>query len=152
MLSTTSRLCLRSARANLLFYEVPDLGVTPEFRGTPLQGLASDLALSFNETVLSDLVPAERLGLKLHELNTYALLDDVVSNPDYGSNYGITFKNVTNPVWTGNFTSSTSGTLASTNPCVQNQYLFWDSIHPTASGHQLTADYAYKALSATPWA
>jgi phospholipase/lecithinase/hemolysin len=47
---------------NLLFYEVPDLGLTPHFRaeGSAWQNLASGLAASFDQTVLSDLVPLER--------------------------------------------------------------------------------------------
>jgi phospholipase/lecithinase/hemolysin len=42
---------------NLLFYQVPDLGLTPHLRleGTAYQGLASGLAQSFNQTVLSKL-------------------------------------------------------------------------------------------------
>ena len=57
------------------------------------------------------------------------------------------FSNVTDPVWTGNFTSSTSGTLVSSNPAIQNQYLFWDHVHRTAAGHHLTADFAYGLLA-----
>ena len=135
---------------NLLFYEVPNLGLTPQFEGTPLQGLASYFALSFDETVLADLVPLERFGgLKVTDLNTYALLGEIKSHP---AAYG--FTDVNDPVWTGKFTSSTSGTLASTNPAVQNQYLFWDDVHPTAAGHQLAANFAYDALTAgiSSWA
>ena len=100
---------------NLLFYEVPDLGLAPHFsaEGPAWQNLASGLAKSFDQTVLSDLVPLEHLGLKVYDLPTYADLDVVVSNPSAFAPYGITFTNVTNPAWTGNFTSSTSGTLAS---------------------------------------
>jgi phospholipase/lecithinase/hemolysin len=89
--------------------------------------------------VLSDLVPFEHLGLKVYDLPTYADLDLVASNPSYFSQYGITFLNVTNTGWTGNFTSSSSGSLT---PGYQN-YLFFDSVHPTALAHQLTADIAY---------
>ena len=127
---------------NLLFYEVPNLGLTPLFDGTPLQGVASFFARSFDKTVLADLVPLERLGLKVSDLNTYALLGKVEANP---SHYG--FTNASDPVWTGKFTSYTSGTLVSTNPAIQNQYLFWDHVHPTAAGHQLTADFAYGLLA-----
>src|SRR5271157_3895630 len=129
---------------NLLFYEVPNLGLTPLFDGTPLQSLASFFALSFDKTVLADLVPLEHLGLKVSDLNTYALLGEVEAKP---SHYG--FTNVSDPVWTGNFTSSTSGTLVSSNPAIQNQYLFWDHVHPTAAGHKLTADFAYGLLGQT---
>jgi len=134
---------------NLLFYEVPDLGLAPHLRaeGAAWQNLASGLAQSFDQTVLSDLVPLERLGLKVYDLPTYADLDLVVNDPSYfRSQYGITFTNVTDPGWTGNFTSSSSGTLA---PGYQD-YLFFDSVHPTALAHHLTADIAYHTLAAAP--
>jgi phospholipase/lecithinase/hemolysin len=130
---------------NLLFYEVPNLGLTPLFEGTSLQGLASCLAQSFDQTVLADVAPLERFGFKVFDLHTYALLGEIERDP---AAFG--FTNVTTPVWTGNFTSSASGTLASTNPSVQNQYLFWDHLHPTAAGHQLTADFAYDLLTGRP--
>ncbi len=139
---------------NLLFYEVPDLGLTPHFRaeGSAWQNLASGLAESFDQTVLSDLVPLERLGLKVYDLPTYSLLDTVVNNPSAFASLGVTFTNVTDPAWTGNFTSSTSGSLAAG----ANHYLFFDNVHPTALAHQLTADLAYQALTAahpvSPWA
>ena len=134
---------------NLLFYEVPDLGLTPHLRadGPAWQNLASGLAKSFDQTVLSDLVPLERLGLKVYDLHTYADLDLVVSNPSYfNSQYGITFTNVTDPGWTGNFTSSSSGSLRQD----YQDYLFFDTVHPTALAHQLTADIAYHTLTGAP--
>ena len=134
---------------NLLFYEVPDLGLTPHFRaeGPAWQNLAGALAKSFDQTVLSDLVPLEHLGLKVYDLPTYADLDLVASNPSYfASQYGITFTNVTTPGWTGNFTISSSGSLS---PGYQD-YLFFDTVHPTALAHQLTADIAYHTLTAAP--
>ena len=97
---------------NLLFYEVPDLGLAPHLsaEGSAWQNLASGVAKSFDQTVLSDLVPLEHLGLKVYDLPTYADLDLVASNPSYfASQYGISFTNVTTPGWTGNFTSSSSG-------------------------------------------
>jgi phospholipase/lecithinase/hemolysin len=94
--------------------------------------------------VLSDLVPLEHLGLKVYDVPTYADLDLVANNPSYfASQYGISFTNVTTPGWTGNFTSSSSGSL---NPGYQN-YLFFDSVHPTGLAHQLTADIAYHTLA-----
>ncbi len=102
--------------------------------------------------MLSDLVPLERLGLKVYDLPTYSLLDTVVNNPSAFASLGVTFTNVTDPAWTGNFTSSTSGSLAAG----ANHYLFFDNVHPTALAHQLTADLAYQALTAahpvSPWA
>ena len=136
---------------NLLFYEVPDLGLAPHLsaEGSAWQNLASGVAKSFDQTVLSDLVPLEHLGLKVYDLPTYADLDLVASNPSYfASQYGISFTNVTTPGWTGNFTSSSSG---SSSLDYQN-HLFFDSVHPTALAHQLTADIAYHTLTTAPLA
>jgi phospholipase/lecithinase/hemolysin len=132
---------------SLLFYEVPDLGLAPHLsaEGPAWQNLASAVAKSFNQTVLSDLVPLEHLGLKVYDVPTYADLDLVANNPSYfASQYGISFTNVTTPGWTGNFTSSSSGNLS---PGYQD-YLFFDSVHPTGLAHQLTADIAYHTLTA----
>ena len=98
-----------SLNAKPLVLRVAGSGAAPNFcaEGPAWQNLAGGLAQSFDQTVLSDLVPLERLGLKVYDLPTYADLDLVVNNPSYfRSQYGITFTNVTDPGWTGNFTSS----------------------------------------------
>jgi outer membrane lipase/esterase len=63
---------------NILFYEVPDLGLTPRFYNTALQGYASFYAKWFDNTLLSDsrLSPYKQYGgLKVFDLDTYDLLD-----------------------------------------------------------------------------
>ena len=85
----------------------------------------------------------------VYDLPTYADLDLVASDPSYfASQYGISFTDVKNMGWSGNFTSSSSGSLS---PGYQN-YLFFDSVHPTALAHQLTADIAYHTLTTAPLA
>jgi len=74
-------------------------------------------------------------------INTFGLLDMAVANP---AAYGLT--NVTQPVWTGNLTSSSSGTLAATG-AAQNGYLFFDDLHPTAAGQALLADAVTQTLT-----
>ena len=130
---------------NLLFYEVPDLGLAPHLSadGPDWQNLASAVAKSFNQTVLADLVPLEHLGLKVYDLPTYSLLDTVVNNPSAFSSYGVTFTNVISQAWTGNFTNPNSGSLAPD----ASTHLFFDSVHPTGLAHQLTADLAYQELT-----
>ena len=80
----------------------------------------------------------------MHVVNTYTLLDDAIADP---AAYGLT--NVTTPVWNGNFTSASSGTLAATTTAEQDQYLFWDTYHPTETGHQAIAEAAETELSGT---
>jgi phospholipase/lecithinase/hemolysin len=57
---------------------------------------------------------------------------------------------VSDPCWTGDFTNPNSSTLCSTDPSDQNQFLFWDEVHPTAAGHLLAAEFALDALTAVP--
>ncbi len=63
-----------------------------------------------------------------------------VANP---AAFGLT--NVTQPVWTGNFSNPASGTENAVG-AVQNGYLFFDGLHPTARGHQFVADLAHASL------
>jgi phospholipase/lecithinase/hemolysin len=130
---------------SLLFYEVPNLGLTPRFDGTALQSLASGLAESFNAEVLKRLAPLESDGLKVFTLDTYDLLGEIKADP---SHFG--FTNVSAPCWTGSFTDPSSGTLCSPDPSDQNEFLFWDEVHPTAAGHLLTAEFAVDALTTVP--
>jgi phospholipase/lecithinase/hemolysin len=130
---------------SLLFYEVPNLGLTPRFDGTVLEMDASDLAASFNAAVLKGLAGFKSDGLNVFTLDTYDLLGEIKADP---SEFG--FTNVSGPCWTGSFTDPNSGTLCSPTQAGQNQFLFWDGVHPTAAGHLLTAEFALDALNAVP--
>ena len=138
---------------NLLVLGVSDLGKTPYVTqglangsNTPSAALtaeASQLASEYNTALTSQLATIS--GISLHVIDAYQLLDNAVANP---ATYGLI--NVTSPVWSGNYTSSSSGTLASTSAAAQNQYLFWDQLHPTETGHQAIAEVAEEQLSGTP--
>nr|WP_294527081.1 SGNH/GDSL hydrolase family protein [uncultured Rhodopila sp.] len=141
---------------NLLVLDIPDLGKTPDVMlglangsNTPSAALdaeASQLASSYNSALTSQLAAlASASAVNVHVVDAYGLIDSAVANP---ASYGLT--NVTSRVWTGNYTDSTSGTLAATTPAAQDQYLFWDSLHPTETGHQAIADAAEQQLSGAP--
>ncbi len=141
---------------NLLLLGVPDLGQVPEVTSglingsdTPSAALdaeASQLASEFNTDLASQLASlATADGVSAHVVDAYQLIDNAVADP---AAYGLT--NVTAPVWSGSYTSSSSGTLAATGAAAQDQYLFWDHVHPTETGHQLIADAAEVALIGSP--
>ena len=130
---------------SLMFWDVQNLGNTPRFVGTPLQGLASQLSQSFDATVLTEIGPLERGGLKVFDLKPATIFAKIKADP---AAYG--FTNVTDPCWTGNFVSASSGTLCSPTLAGQDRYLYWDMAHPTAAGHRIIAEVAYDALMATP--
>ena len=129
---------------DLALFDVPDLGETPQITalGPAASAEASALSAYFDQQVLIDLAPVEAAGLTVFDLDTYALIDEAVNDP---SVFG--FSNVTAPCWTGGFTGSvTGGSICSTDPAVQDSYLFWDDVHPTAAGHLLVADAALSAM------
>jgi phospholipase/lecithinase/hemolysin len=124
---------------------VPDLGKTPYEMARPASDAASSsLAQTYNTDLGTALQQIMASGAaSVDYINTYAMLDTAGANP---SAYGLT--NVTQPVWNGNLTDSNSGTLAATG-AAQNGYLFFDDLHPTATGHSLLAAGVTQSLTGT---
>jgi phospholipase/lecithinase/hemolysin len=124
---------------------VPDLGVTPYEKARPASDAASSaLAQDYNNDLGAALQKIMASGAaSIDYVNTYAMLDAAVASP---STYG--FTNVTQPVWSGNLTSSSSGTLAATG-AAQNGFLFFDNLHPTATGHAWLAAGVTQSLTGT---
>ena len=126
-----------------LIVTVPDLGKTPGAiaAGPSAQAGATFLAANFdNALVTSALSLASSDGLHLSILDTFSLLDAAIADP-------LHFKltNVTAPCLTGevNFAGGT--------PCANpDQFLFWDTSHPTAAGHALVADAALTVVTPEP--
>jgi phospholipase/lecithinase/hemolysin len=131
---------------NLLVLNVPDLGQTPheQARGSVAAQSAQSLAALYNQDLAQALQPLEASGqARIDLVDTFSALNQAVTNP---SEFG--FTNVTSPVWTGNLTDSNSGTLQATG-AAQNQFLFFDSLHPTAQTHALLASGIEQSLTAT---
>jgi outer membrane lipase/esterase len=59
------------------------------------------------------------------------------------------FTDVTHPCVTGAI-DYVGGTACSSSLAVQNQYLFWDDLHPTAAGHAIVADAALGVVTPEP--
>jgi outer membrane lipase/esterase len=126
---------------SLLYYEVPDLSVVPDYEalGPTLSAEAGTLALDLNTDVLSEVKALNLPGFTVFDVPTFSSLDQIVANP---STFGLT--NVTTPCFSGDV--STAGSVCA-DP---NQYLFWDGEHPTAAANALTADLAYDVLTGDP--
>ena len=138
---------------NLIVMNVPDLGKTPDVTSGAVNGsflpsaaldaTASSLASTYNAELSSGLASlAGADSLNVHILDAYHLVDNAVASP---SAFGLT--NATTPVWSGTYASATSGTLAATGVAAQDQYLFWDGVHPTETGHLALAAQAEALLS-----
>lgn len=132
---------LRAAGAQHIVYaNLPDLGATPQFRGTPLAGLATTLATNYNTAVSSALA-----GSGVRIFDTQGLIAKVIANP---AQYG--FSNVTTPACTSTTTPGDASTLsalictASTLVAsgADQSYLFADGVHPTARAHLVWGNLA----------
>jgi phospholipase/lecithinase/hemolysin len=155
-ISSIKQLVTDGAR-NLLILTVPDLGKTPDVTtglvngsNTPSAALnaeATQLASSYNAALAGQLatIASAGSGVVVHVVDTFQLLNSAIANP---ASFGLV--NATSPVWSGNFTSAGSGTLAVTGTAAQDQFLFFDRLHPTETGHQAIADAAEQQLSGLP--
>ncbi|MBX9616457.1 MAG: SGNH/GDSL hydrolase family protein [Brevundimonas sp.] len=117
----------------VLVTNLPRLGITPQFRTSPVSPLADFAGSTFNSGLQTALLAtaAARPG-------TNIILFDVakISNVLAGDPGRFGLSNVTEPCFTGVSVCS--------NP---DSYLYFDGVHPTAAGHRLFAalanDYLY---------
>ncbi|HEU4484245.1 MAG TPA: SGNH/GDSL hydrolase family protein [Povalibacter sp.] len=128
-----------SGASHVIYSNLPDLGLTPQFSTTPLAGLATTLATNYNAAVAAQL---NAMG-GVHIFDTAALIHDVVASP---SSYG--FTNATAPACNSYTTPGNPATLTSlicspatlVAPGADITYVFADGVHPTARAHALWAD------------
>jgi phospholipase/lecithinase/hemolysin len=117
-----------------LIPNLPPLGSTPLFNGSPADGVAATAAsvlynrlLSVGLSILRDINRGKHLHLV--RLDVFSLFNQVVVSP---SKYSLT-----------NVNASAQG-LATVDP---DTYLFWDDLHPTTRGHNIVAVTALGAFT-----
>lgn len=118
----------------ILMPNMPDIGATPfglgltpgESAGLTAYSLAFDFYL--NETIAQ--LELGLPGLDIIGFDTLGALSSVAANP---AAYGLT--NISDPCF--------DGTTVCANP---DQYLFWDSVHPTEAGQQILGKAFYAAV------
>ncbi len=126
---------------NAVVMNVPDIGKTPEAIGLGASQAAAGTILSeFYDNLLStDIAALNTGGVRIVIDDAFSLIDGVIANP--GS------LNVTSPVYTGSSTTFTPNDLVSSDPAVQNGFLFFDKLHPTETGQMGLAQGAELALA-----
>jgi phospholipase/lecithinase/hemolysin len=153
-IDTAINLLAADGAKNFLVLNVPDLGLTPVVRAQGPAAITegSALAASLDSTLVNGAGSIPSLStlaagdsIHISELNTYSLLDSIVADP---SKYG--FTNVTSPCYTGTYEGFANTVDPGTVCANPNQYLFWDSLHPTAAGHTLLADAALATVTPEP--
>jgi outer membrane lipase/esterase len=130
--ASATQLTAAGAR-RILVGNIPDIGATPSFNGSPTTSGAATLATNIYNAQL--------------DANIRAL---AAANP--GTNYiqmdwNALFRAVNANAAAFGYTNTTSACI-STPACVtgskaiQNQFVFWDGVHPTQTGHIILAQYA----------
>jgi phospholipase/lecithinase/hemolysin len=126
---------------NFLVADLPDLGKLPAITGLNNPQVA-DALTNFTEEHNSLLTGTlSELDNSLNDINLVPLdvsgfFEGVLANPgDFG------FTNISNP-----FLDPTTLNPGSGNP---DEYLFWDTIHPTAAFYDLLGDFALDTLMST---
>lgn len=117
---------------------VGNLGDAPELTelGNAASAAGTALALTYDAALEADLAPlAAKPGIDLTVLDTFTLLTDAVDDP---AAFGLT--NAKSPCYIGTFFG---GGSVCADP---GQYLFWDTLHPTAAGQAIVAKAALNAL------
>lgn len=127
-----------------LVLNLPKLGATPAYNGTAAsRDDWNNRTLAFNTTLASGLDQLESLlaDISIKRFDIEGLFDQVIASP---TAYGLT--NITAPaapgLEPGAFFYNDDNIVA--NP---ENYLFWDSVHPTATMHAHLADAIFDFLS-----
>lgn len=130
----------------VLVSNIPDLGLTPAYSGSPVTaGLGTQLSVGYNTALFQGLASQ---GLRVIPLDAFTLLHEVVADPGL---YG--FTNVTSP-GCGVQPAPAGGSALFCNPAsyvapgADQNYLFADDVHPSARAHALIAQYAVSMLEA----
>jgi phospholipase/lecithinase/hemolysin len=117
----------QSGAQHILVPNVPDLGVTPYVRGLGMGPQVSALCAAYNQVLAAALDNLAASGAPVIRVDAFSTLRDMALQP---SEYG--------------FTNSTDSVLVLGGD--PDQFLFWDSVHPTTRGHEVFGHEAGRAL------
>lgn len=119
----------------ILVANLPNLGTTPQFRGTSAQGLATQASNAFNAALFAQVSAqaAANPGSNIIFMDVNRAFNVLLGAP---GRFG--------------FSNATDRCLVGVTVCsTPDSYVFWDGVHPTAAGHRLVAsvatDYLYYA-------
>jgi phospholipase/lecithinase/hemolysin len=115
---------------DFLWVNLPPLDLAPG--GASAGGDLAAKVKNFNQEWAVDIAKLQGEGVNVIGVDVFNLFAQIAQNPGA---YGFT-----------NIKNSAQG-LSGVNP---NNYLFWDTVHPTTAGHAAVADLAYNDLTASP--
>jgi outer membrane lipase/esterase len=128
---------------HIVVLNLPDIGLTPSFRGTAAQASVSGLVFVYNDTFNSGLAS---LDDGIIPINAYGLIGEVIADPGA---YG--FTNVTGTACNLALTGGSSlfcAPGAYTSPDANETYLFADGVHPSGAAHRMLASVVQSTIVA----
>jgi len=115
---------------------LPPLGEIPKYRNTSNRNAYDQLSATFNLQLKNAMTSLDsQLPIKIYQLDVAQMFTDVLGNP---APYGLT--NITSP-------ALSNGNVAPN----QDEYLFWDDVHPTRIGHAQLGLRATDLLATHDW-
>jgi len=121
----------------IIVMNLPDLGSVPQFSGSATTSAIATYSSTVFNTALDTTLKAQAAvhpGSNFIEVDINSAFHVIMANP---SAFGIT--NVSQACVL--VTACVTGGLST-----QNSYLFWDTVHPTETGHKLVADLVAQYL------
>ncbi|HLS83582.1 MAG TPA: autotransporter domain-containing protein [Arenimonas sp.] len=136
---------LQAAGANyVIVYNLPNLGVTPQFAGTPNSSAISQVTVVYNTALNTGL---GQLGDGIIPVDTFGLITEVMADP---GTYGLT--NVTgmacDPPSSVSCGPAGAGLPAGYAPGTNETWLFADGVHPTGAAHAMLANVILSTIVA----
>src|SRR4249919_1181495 len=128
---------------HIVVLNLPDIGLTPSFRGTAAQSSVSGLVFVYNTTLNSGLATLQD---GIIPINAYALIGEVIADPAL---YG--FSNVTGTACNLALTGGSSlfcTPAAYVTPNANETYLFADGVHPSGAAHRMLASVVQATIIA----
>ncbi|MBF1991380.1 SGNH/GDSL hydrolase family protein [Fischerella thermalis] len=144
-LSRSVALLALAGAKNIMVVNLPDLGKLPLTSGQENSSQLTSLSRKHNIALAATLINSLSAipGVNIIPINVNSLFQRVRRFP---SEFGLT--NVTDACLVGDFDDIAQGNFTvCTNP---NEYLFWDSVHPTTHVHRIVAETALSALDTQP--
>jgi outer membrane lipase/esterase len=127
---------LQSGVSSIALFNLPDLGATPRLaaEGAAVQGLGSSVTGAFNAALAQFAAGLSAQGVEVIGVDIAALIDAAVADP---AAFGLT--NVTDACLPVEPFSILTGTPVPAPCATPESYLFWDALHPSATGHAAIA-------------
>jgi len=129
---------------HIVVLNLPDIGLTPAFRGTAAQSGVSGLVFAYNQTLNGGLATLQD---GIIPINAYQLIGEVMADPAL---YG--FTNITGTACNIGVLPNNSSLFCSpatyVAPNANETYLFADGVHPSGAAHAMLAQVVQATIVA----